>query len=47
VFAQDLVQDGHPLRAIDVAVRLEAGIGGEFGGQPGDARRIGELVGQQ
>ena len=41
------VQDGHAVPAIDVAVGLEAGVGAEFGGQPGDARLVHEFVGQQ
>jgi len=44
VLAQGAGQNGHPVQAVDVAVRLEAGIGG----QPGDAalaqgkQRIGQ-----
>src|SRR5580658_5474359 len=45
--AQLGIQDSHAVRAVDVAVRLEAGVGGQLAGQPGDARGVGKLVRQQ
>jgi len=44
---QDPVQDGHAVGAVDIAIRREAGIGGELARQPGDARLVHQLVGQQ
>ena len=44
---EDPVQDGHAVGAVHVAVRHEAAVGGELVRQPGDARLVHQLIGQQ
>ena len=44
---EDAVQDGHAVGAVHVAVRREAGIGGELARQPRDACLVDKLVGYQ